>query len=282
MSGILSRQADRPICRSVRGCRRGLGGLVILMWGCTGPNPAFSPAPTLGGSTGSGGVGGQPVREAGAETATGGSGGGDANDGPGGDIAFEVAAAEVMDAPVDVVSPLDSADLPADLAPDRAPDLPSDLPVDGPVSVGTGLRGQYFDGSQLEMGDTGALEMTRDNEAIDFDWGTGSPGGNVDFDWFSVRWTGKVMPRFSETYTFRTVTDEGVRLWVNRQLLIDKWTVNASVPHTGTITLQAYTQYEIKVEYFEQTGAAVARLSWMSSSQPLQIIPRANLFLPTP
>jgi hypothetical protein len=257
------------------------------MWGCTGPNPAFSPAPTLDGSGGSGGAGGQPVGDAGAETAAGGSGGGQGSDGPVGDIAFEVAAGEVMDALVDIVSPLDAADLPPDLAPDRAPDLPadlpSDLPADGPVPVGTGLRGQYFDGSMLEAGDTGALEMTRDNEAIDFDWGTGSPDGRVDDDWFSVRWTGKVMPRFSETYTFRTVADEGVRLWVNRQLIIDRWTAtNASVTNTGTISLQAYTQYEIKVEYFEQTGAAVARLSWMSSSQPLQIIPRANLFMPTP
>jgi hypothetical protein len=270
----------------VRGCRRGLGGLVILIWGCTGPNPAFSPAPILDGGTGSGGVGVQPVREAGAETATGGSGGGQASDGPVGDIALEVAAGEVKDAPVDVVSPLDAADLTADLAPDRAPDLPADLSPDlpdAPVPIGTGLRGQYFDGSQLEMGDTGVLEMTRDNEVIDFDWGTGSPGGQVDDDWFSVRWTGKVMPRFSETYTFRTVADEGIRLWVNGQLIIDRWSApNASVTNNGTITLQAYTQYEIKVEYFEQTGAAVARLSWMSSSQPLQIIPRANLFMPTP
>ena len=257
---------------------------MILIWGCTGPNPAFSPAPTLDGSAGSGGADGHAVPEAGAEMAAGGSGGGDAKDGPGGDIAFEVAAGEVMDAPMDTVSPLDAADLPADLVPDRAPDLPPDLPVDGPVPVGTGLRGQYYDGNGLETGDTGELVMTVNGEAVDFDWGTGRVRSDIDDNYFSVRWTGKVMPRFSGTYTFRTVTDDGVRLWVGGQQLIDRWmATNGPVTNNGMITLQAYTQYEIKMEYREDEGSAEVHLYWMSGSQqPLQIIPKANLFLPTP
>ncbi len=286
--GILSWHADRPICRSVRGCRRGLGGLVILMWGCTGPNPAFSPAPMLDGSTGSGGAGGQPVREAGADSATGGSGGGEASDGPAGDIAFEVAAGEVMDAPVDIVSPLDTADLPADSSPDRAPDLPADLPsdllVDGPVPVGTGLRGQYFDGNAA--GDRGHRRAgdDRNDEAIDFDWGTGPPGvGTSTSTGSRVRWTGKVMPRFSETYTFRTVTRRG-RAPVGRRPA-DHRQVDDELrrfPRPAPSPCRRTPSTRSRWSTSSDTGRRSARLYWMSSSQPLQIIPRANLFLPTP
>ena len=171
-------------------------------------------------------------------------------------------------------------DLAPDLPPDLAPDRPPDLPADAPVPVGTGLRGHYYDGNGLEYGVTGDLVKTVNGEAIDFDWGTGRLRSDIDDDYFSVRWTGKVMPRFSETYTFRTVTDDGIRLWVDGRPIIDSRRPTRSASQTGTVTLKAYTQYTIKMEYFEETGSAEAQLYWFSPSQPLQIVPRANLFLP--
>lgn len=204
-----------------------------------------------------------------------------------GDVAAELApdVAPPADAPPpDLVLPADAP--PADAPPPDAPPPdapPADAPppdvMEAPLPVGTGLRGQYFDGVELEGGDTGELELTRTDGTINFDWGSGAADGNVDDDWFSVRWTGKVMPLYSETYTFRTETDEGVRLWVNNQLLIDEWDGSGRVvTHTATISLQAYQQVPIRLEYFETTGSAVARLSWMSPSRALQIVPRERLF----
>ena len=57
--------------------------------------------------------------------------------------------------------------------------------------------------------------VTRIDPTVDFDWGTGSPAAAIGADTFSVRWTGQVQAPFSGTYTFYTVSDDGVRLWVN-------------------------------------------------------------------
>ncbi|MDB5321885.1 MAG: Glucose/arabinose dehydrogenase, beta-propeller fold, partial [Phycisphaerales bacterium] len=72
--------------------------------------------------------------------------------------------------------------------------------------------------------------LTRSDPAIDFAWGAGAPAAGVDPSTFSVRWTGHVKPTYGEAYTFYTTADDGVRLWVNGQLLIDRWTDRASLP----------------------------------------------------
>jgi hypothetical protein len=99
-------------------------------------------------------------------------------------------------------------------------------------------------------------------------------------DTFSVRWTGQVLPQFTETYTFYTRTDDGARLWVNGQLLIDKWVNQSTREWSGAIALQAGVKYDIRFEYYENTGGANARLSWASVNQPKQVIPRSRLFPP--
>jgi hypothetical protein len=223
--------------------------------------------------------------QGGAGSGSGGSAGGSAGStlevAPGTDADRDVVAdgGSGQDAP----SPAGDAppqDRGPDLSPDLAPDRPPDLPIDAPVPVGTGLKGDYYDGSELEVGNTGELEAEVSGDVIDHDWGTGNAHPNMDDDWFSVRWTGKIMPRFSETYTFRAVSDDGIRLWIDGDLIIDHYTPHTAASRSGTVALTAYRQHTIKVEYFEQTGSAVARLFWSCPSQPEQIVPRANLFLP--
>ncbi len=102
---------------------------------------------------------------------------------------------------------------------------------------------------------------------------------------WSVRWVGQVMPQYSETYTFDLRTNESAKLWVNGQLLIDRWTVQTGVQEiTNTITLKAGVLYDIQIDYFKSppssggSGIAEARLYWWSPSQVKQIIPQARLF----
>lgn len=80
------------------------------------------------------------------------------------------------------------------------------------------FTGTYFNNSDLTV-----PVATQSDPQINFDWGKGSPASGVDPSTFSVRWTGKIKPTYSETYTFTTTADDGVRLWVNGQLLIDRW-----------------------------------------------------------
>ncbi len=135
-----------------------------------------------------------------------------------------------------------------------------------------GLTGRYYAGTNFET-----LALTR-VENVDFDWGNDSPDQSVPSDYFSARWSGKLVPRYSETYTFYTVSNNGVRLWVNGQLLIDNWNSHRDTEDNGTITLVAGQSYDIKMEYYEQTFTATAQLLWSSPSQTKQIIPVEVLY----
>ena len=144
-------------------------------------------------------------------------------------------------------------------------------------SAGSGLLVEYFDNSDF----TGP-RMTRVDAAINFDWGNGQPDPGLDADTFSVRWTGKVQAQFSETYTFYTTSDDGVRLWVNNQLLINNWTDHAPTENSATIALKAGQYYDIRMEYYENGGGALARLEWSSARLPREIIPEKWLTQESP
>ena len=141
-------------------------------------------------------------------------------------------------------------------------------------SNGTGLQGEYFDNDDLTV-----WKLTRTDATVDFNWGTGSPDPSIDGGYFSVRWTGFVEPRFSETYTFYIDEDEGARLWVNEKLLIDQW--NSIGQFNGTIALTGGVKYSFRLEYRELTYNAWVHLYWSSPTQYKQIIPQSQLFLPT-
>ena len=144
---------------------------------------------------------------------------------------------------------------------------------DDVLAEGDGLFGEYFDNINL----TGRFG-TRVDSRVNFNWGSGAPISGMGSNTFSARWTGQVEPRYSETYTFTTESDDGVRLWVDDRLIIDKWINQSATSHTGEITLEAGVLYDIRMEYYEDGGAAVARLNWSSNSQNFELIPESQLY----
>jgi len=142
------------------------------------------------------------------------------------------------------------------------------------TGTGTGLKGEYYNTSTL----SGGLKLTRTDATVNFDWGTGSPASGINADNFSARWSGQVQAVYSETYTFYTNSDDGVRLWVNGQKLVDNWTAHGTVENSGTITLAAGQKYTIVMEYFEKTGSALAKLLWSSASTTKAIVPQSQLY----
>ncbi|HSS96774.1 MAG TPA: PA14 domain-containing protein, partial [Terriglobales bacterium] len=132
----------------------------------------------------------------------------------------------------------------------------------------SGLLGQYYDNIDLTN-----WKLNRVDNTVNFNWIQGSPDPLIGADTFSIRWTGQVIPLYSQTYTFYTQTDDGVRLWVNNQQLINDWTNHGTTEFSGTIALTANTKYNIRMEYYDSSNAAEAHLSWSSSSQAKQIIP---------
>jgi len=147
---------------------------------------------------------------------------------------------------------------------------------------GTGLTGQYFTNSSANYSNSANfnptnLVMTELNPTINFVWGT-STNPITNGGYYSVRWTGQVEPEYSETYYFDANTDDGVKLWVNDQLIINSWILRGANDSIGTISLQGGVRYNIRMEYFNGGGAAVAHLYWYSPSQPKQIIPANRLY----
>jgi len=150
-------------------------------------------------------------------------------------------------------------------------------PVPATGTVVNGLSGAYYDG--IELTD---LKYTQINSRINFEWGSGTPDAALlGVDYFSIRWTGEVEADYSETYTFTTRTDDGVRLWVNDVLIINRWIDQAPAEHTGSIDLLAGQRYSIKMEFYEKGGGAVAQLSWQSASLAKELIPSDHLFTVT-
>ena len=93
-----------------------------------------------------------------------------------------------------------------------------------------------------------------------------------------MRWQGQVQPRYSEMYTFTTTSDDGVRLSVNGQKVIDNWTDHAPTSNSGTISLIAGQKYDLTMEFYENGGGATAKLAWSSARQPQQIVPQSQLY----
>ena len=138
-----------------------------------------------------------------------------------------------------------------------------------------GLRGTYFTNQNF----TGN-SIVRIDPTIDFDWQEGAPTNGIGPDHFSVRWEGQIKAPTSETFTFIAQADDGVRLWINNQLLIDKWQVPNAGEWSGSINLEAGKTYSLMMQYFDQEGPALARLSWSSPSTPRAIIPAEQLVPP--
>ncbi len=144
-------------------------------------------------------------------------------------------------------------------------------------SAGNGLRAEYFDSVNLTI-----PVFNRVDPEVNFNWANGTPDARVGTDTFSIRWTGKIEPRYSETYTFNTLSDDGVRLYIDGQLLIDQWIDQSATNFTGAIDLEAGVQYDIRLEYFERIGRAEMRLQWSSDSQAFETVPTSQLYAADP
>jgi hypothetical protein len=146
------------------------------------------------------------------------------------------------------------------------------------IGAGTGLLGAYYSNHYPDLPFDGTPTLVRTDLTVNFDWGNGSPDLSISADHFTARWTGSVQPQFNEAYTFYTTTDDGVRLFVNGQSVIDQWKDQSPTEWSGTIPLLARRRYNIEMDYYENGGGAVAELSWSSLSTGKTVIPGTQLY----
>jgi beta-glucosidase len=120
------------------------------------------------------------------------------------------------------------------------------------------LRGEYFANNRLE----GTPAFTRRDANIDFRWTLNSPGRGVPFDWYSVRWTGRLKVPASGVRRLGVEGNDGYRLFVDGALLIDRSRKESFRATLADVTLPAGSVHDIRLEYVESTGNARVKLVW--------------------
>ena len=163
--------------------------------------------------------------------------------------------------------------------PVAAPGPPPPVKMPRFVGDGTGLLGRYFFGVNFQR-----LAFERPDRNVEFRWTGTSPDpvrlpvGNA----YAVQWHGGLVPRYSETYTLYTASDDGVRVWLDGRLVIDHWDIHSESEDSVTLPLEAGRIYDLRVEYFEKNGLSseVMELYWESPHQPRQFVPQSALRFP--
>jgi GH35 family endo-1,4-beta-xylanase len=140
-------------------------------------------------------------------------------------------------------------------------------------AAGIGLLGQYYDNIDFTN-----LKLNRTDATVNANYGSGSPDSSIAADTFSVRWSGQVEARYSEATTFTVTGDDGYRLWLNGQLLINRYVDQAPTATSGTINLVAGRRYDLVLEYYENGGGASIKMEWQSASQAREVVPAGQLF----
>lgn len=135
-----------------------------------------------------------------------------------------------------------------------------------------GLAGQYFDNVDFT-----SSKVTRTDATVNFDWGTSAPVSGVAATTFSVRWTGRLTPTFTESHTFFVTADDGFRLWVDDTLVAARTEATASGASSVAVPLVAGTSVPIRLEYMQTTGAASVKLEWASPRTGRQLVPSSAL-----
>jgi len=143
------------------------------------------------------------------------------------------------------------------------------------VGPGIGVKARYFRGIDA----TGVPVLTRIENSIDHSWGDGEIAAGLS-DGVSAIWTADLEVPFTQTYQLITTSDDGVRLWLDGKPLINHWNNHGSTDDVANVDLIAGQIYRLQMDWYENTGGAVALLSWQSPSIPRQVIPAGPLQLP--
>jgi beta-glucosidase len=121
-----------------------------------------------------------------------------------------------------------------------------------------GLGAEYFDNNRL----AGAPRVRRTDAQVDFGWTLNSPARELPFDWYSVRWTGKLTVPASGARRLGVEGNDGYRLYLDGALIVDNWRKRSYGTRMADVALRPGTTHDLRLEYFESTGNARVKLVW--------------------
>ncbi len=122
-----------------------------------------------------------------------------------------------------------------------------------------GLYAGYFNNSAL----SGKPDLVRTDPVIDFSWTLYSPDNSkINYDCYSVRWEGIIIPSQNGTFTIGLKGNDGYRLYINNELIVDNWRKQTFGVHTAKYNFRKGESYQLKVEFYETTGNAKIKMIW--------------------
>lgn len=159
----------------------------------------------------------------------------------------------------------------------RGPLLATTTPVvaaTGTTPVGTGLFGQYYDDVNLTQ-----PVFSRIDRDLYFDFGRdSSPDPRIAQSTYSIRWTGELQPKVSGRHVITCQVDDGVRLRLGGNLLMEDWRVYEPRWIRAEVDLDAGLRYPLEVEYYQNKERAIIQLWWQAKGMPQEVIPTSQLF----
>lgn len=138
--------------------------------------------------------------------------------------------------------------------------------------AGGGLAGAYYARTNHTL-----VKFSQTDPFIDFTWAGGTPAKSLGTDGFSVRWSGQIEPKFSETTSFILRNSGGVRLWVGNTLVIDDWAQHALREDRGQLYLLGGQKYDIRIDYWSDGSSPVLKLEWESARRARELVPTSRM-----
>jgi tripartite motif-containing protein 71 len=138
-----------------------------------------------------------------------------------------------------------------------------------------GLTGVYFGNTNFE-----GQSVTRVDQSVNIRPAASSESldGPFQSEQLSVRWSGVLLPSETGRHRLFFTSDDGIRVWVNEQLVIERWWPHAPTEDAAEVDLTANNPVPIRIEYYDQGGTRAAQLSWQPPGKQKEIIPLTNLF----
>jgi beta-glucosidase len=133
------------------------------------------------------------------------------------------------------------------------------VPASQLKSHGTeGLQAEYFNTITL----SGEPVIIRIDKTIDFRWTLYGPATGMEAGFYSVRWTGKIISPVTGNYKVGLEGNDGFRLYINNQLIIDNWRKQTYRALLADYVFEKGKPYDIKIEFYETAGNATIKLIW--------------------
>ena len=122
-----------------------------------------------------------------------------------------------------------------------------------------GLKAEYFNTSDL----SGSPVLTQTETKVNYIWSAKGPDvEGIGTKNYSVRWTGYISVPATASYTFTAGGDDGFRLLIDGQTVLDDWEASSYHTRTATKTLSKSRVYAVTFEYYQLSGDAMVNLSW--------------------